>query len=278
MTTWVYEQGRMLKSARALKAYFEHKLHTSFELLTAPPAHVGAGDVAFGEAMNHYGLWGIRAAKALQDEDQTEILTTFQSILGGLELMAQRRDELNHLATRLDESVSPSAQLPANVIPLRRPSETRPSATNDRRWILKIDCLIESRYISEIHKMAMELHSHSQRYAFVEYRDLDPAQRTNLTELLSLGGITLFIPEMMTLTMPEQETLKDLMKVETVQRPLLMVGVTLPYSELRSVAGVHVEFLSLLSRAYIKLSKPFIEYKEQGLIHYFLDCMAENPS
>jgi hypothetical protein len=34
----------------------------------------------------------------------------------------------------------------------------------------------------------------------------------------------------------------------------------------------------LLSRAYIKLTRPFAEYKEQGLIHYFLDSLSENPT
>ena len=33
-----------------------------------------------------------------------------------------------------------------------------------------------------------------------------------------------------------------------------------------------------LSRAYIKLTRPFREYKDQGLIHYFLDSLSQNPT
>lgn len=265
----------MLRSARAIKAYFEHKLSTSFELLTEAPETVLDGDIQFNEAMGNHGLWGVRPSSKLAAEHTTEITSTFHDILSGMNAMTNQRDELARLGEKLTHQME---ELPSNVIPLRRISEKRPSAVNDRRWTLKLDCLIESNHISEIHKMAMELHVNSRRYAFIEYRDLEVSQRTNLQSLLSLGAISLFIPELTSLSLAEQETLTSLMKTGTVQRPLLMVGATVAYSELRSVPGVHIEFLTMLSRAYIKLSRPFQEYKEQGLIHYFLDCLSEDPS
>lgn len=280
MTTWLVSQGRMLKSARALVAYFEHKLDTSLELLSEPPAEPGDGDVQFSLSVSHYGIWGLRSPHALAHEDQAEIYRTFQSVLGGISSMEQQRDDLERTHCKLEQS---QEEMPSNVIPLRRVSGPllsvpRPGQSDDRRWVLKQDCLIESKYISEIHKMAMELHVHSGRYAFVEYRDLDKAQRASIPELLSLGGISLFVPDFIHLTMDEQSVLKDLIAMDALQRPLLMVGTTLPFAELRSVPGVHLEFLTNLARAYIKLSKPFSEYKQQGLIHYFLDTLAESPT
>jgi hypothetical protein len=126
--------------------------------------------------------------------------------------------------------------------------------------------------------MAMELHSQSRRYAFVEYRDLDKSTRASLPDLLAMGAISIFVPSILDLTLAEQSVLRELMEVESVQRPLLMVGSTLPFSELRGESGVNMDFLNQLSRAYIKLTKPFTEYKEQGLIHYFLDSLSESPT
>ncbi|MBX3020361.1 MAG: hypothetical protein KF799_01690 [Bdellovibrionales bacterium] len=276
MSSWVHAQGRMLKSARAIKAYFEHKLRMPFELLTEAPQTSMNGDIAFSADMHPHGLWGIRPSVPLAGEQELEVFNMFHTILNGVDKVEQKREDLHRLHGKLAQM---HEELPSNVIPLRRTRMfERPTPSNDQRWVLKLDCLIESKHVSEIHKMAMELHAHSRRYAFVDFRDLDGTKRTNLPELLSLGAISLFVPELMTLSMTEQDVLKNLMKTGTVQRPLLMVGTGLPFSELRTLPGVHIEFLTLLSRAYIKLSKPFSEYKDQGLIHYFLDCLSQNPT
>jgi len=237
-------QGRLLRTAQELKSYFEQKLKS------AP-------------------------MKKEQEASVREALEGLISTAGDLETSRDHSERLEQQMAVIQE------ELPSNVISIRRRQEVKASvysAVNDKRWILRLDCLIESRYISEIHKMAMELHSHSRRYAFVEFRDLDNDARCSLPDLLALGAISLFVPDILALTAREQETLCQLMDVESLQRPLLMVGSLLPFSALRGEPGVNMDFLGKLSRAYIKLSKPFAEYKEQGLIHYFLDSLSESPS
>lgn len=237
------EQSRLLRSAEELKTYFEEKMKK------AP----------------------------LSKERASSVREALEGLLASTREMEDSRDSLNRLEQRMGTI---QEEVPSNVIPLRRAPEVRRpvSATNDKRWILRLDCLIESKYISEIHKMAMELHSQSRRYAFVEYRDLDKNTRASLPDLLAMGAISIFVPSILDLTLAEQNVLRQLMDVESLQRPLLMVGSTLPYSELRGESGVNMDFLNQLSRAYIKLTKPFTEYKEQGLIHYFLDSLSESPT
>lgn len=258
----------MLRSARALKAFFEQKLNIELELLTDAPAAAGSLYVPLDTPG---GLWGLRASVELNSADREEIFSAFKTVLGGVAYLDQRRGELSRLEATLEEQ-------PTNVIPFRRVSSV-PARTpvNDARYILKLDCLIEAKYLSEIHKMATELHAQSSRYAFLDFRDLERDSRLRIPDLLSLGAVNLFVPDLLHLSMHEQEVLKDLMWIDSQQRPILMVGTTLPYAELRSVAGVHLEFLALLSRAYIKLTKPFQEYKEQNLIHYFMDSLANRP-
>lgn len=233
-------RGRLLRTAKALKAYFDRKMKSN-------PLAIGPeGDEAR------------RAIDALLESAQQ---------------LEVDRDQILLLEKRLEHT---HEETPSNVIPIHRPRRTgRPSSgQTEKRWTLKLDCLIESPHISEIHKMALELHSHSRRYAFIEFRDLDKNARRDLGELTSLGAISLFIPSILDLTSFEQEMLRQMILQDTLERPLLMVGSTMPYSELRCEPGLNLDFLAVLSRAYIKLSRPFNEYKEKDLIHYFLDSLS----
>lgn len=267
-------RGRLLRSARVLRAYFEHRLNLKLELLTeAPTGPLDAG-MQFDTRISQLGVWGLRSNAPIAEKQQSEISATFHGVLGALDNLEDRRRELVFIQERL--TLVPD-ELPSNVIPLRRslaPKAGPFSSVRDKRWHLRLDCLIESSDTSEIHKMAFELHSQSERYAFVEYKDLDRNCRLNLSEMQELGVVSIFIPSILDLTGEEQRVLRELMQTDSSHRPLLMVGANVPYSDLRAEPTIDLEFLVLLSRAYIKLTRPFREYKEQGLIHFFLDSLS----
>jgi hypothetical protein len=271
-----FSHERIVRSAQAIKAYFEKKLHMPMEFLSEAPDRVGRCDVQFSHTMNHFGFWGVRASEPLASADHSEIYETFHSILEALEGLRRRQSDLSALENHLTQ------ETPPNVIPLRRkaptPAPSRSAFRDERRWQLRMDCLIEANYLSEIHKMAFELHTHSQRYAFVDYRDLDASKRVVRDELCSMGLITIYVPDILELSVNEQQALYEMMKTEISERPLLMVGTIIPYAELRQVEALEKGFLTALSHAFIKLTRPFSEYKDQGLIHYFLDSLSDNPS
>ncbi|MGZ3723589.1 MAG: hypothetical protein ACXVA9_11690, partial [Bdellovibrionales bacterium] len=225
-----------------------------------------------------WGIWGLKSSAALNEKTQTEISASFHSLFSAIDSSEKREHDLAVLQERYEAVTS---DLPSNVIPMFK-GRTSPkpafAKVRDKRWVLKQDCLIESLSLSDIHKMATELHEHSQRYAFMHYADLDRETRLNFSELISLGSISLFVPNILLLSSEEQEVLRQLATTETDDRPLLMVGANMAYSELRTEPTIHLEFLLLLSRAYIKLTRPFSEYKDKGLIHYFLDSLAQSPS
>ncbi len=219
-----------------------------------------------------------RSSGKFTAEKQDELKRAFESLQFSADLLEGERDAVARMGQNLERI---DEEMPSNIIPFRRqqtPAVKGFSRTTDRRWILRIDCLIESLYISEIHKMAMELHSHSRRYAFVEFRDIQKESRSDADELMKLGGISLFVPSILDLTPAEQCALLQITSKDTIHRPLLMVGSSLPYSELRCEAGVNADLLACLARAYIKLTRPFHEYKEQGLIQYFLDSLETHPT
>lgn len=270
------DDSRLLRSARALKAFFEHKLKTRIEVLTEPPTELGSDDVAFDWELSHAGIWGLRPSKPLSESDRLEVHDSFKTILGTMERMRERCDDLARLQNKIHAQLE---ELPSNVIPFSRArSRNMPVEAPRKRWTLKMDCLIEGTDSLEIHKMALELHSQSSRYAFLDYSEIDSKKRLVPSELLEMGAVTLFIPNILELSRYEQQVLRHIVDQDTLNRPLLMVGSLLPYSQLRGEPNVDSEFLALLSRAYIKLTRPFQEYKEQGLIKYFLDSLSENPS
>jgi hypothetical protein len=270
--------SRIMRSAKLLSAFFEHKLQTSLELLTEPPMENAIDGMQFDLRLSTIGIWGIRSGAPLSEKCQSEISASFHGLLGAMDDLEVRRDGLIRLEERLQAAMS---ELPSNVIPLRRPTGAPfkgISSIRDKRWMLKLDCLIESPDPDDIQKMALELHSQSQRVGFLEYSNLDRTTRLNLSEMLQLGSVTLFIPNILDLFLDEQRVLVEIVQQNSAFRPLLMVGAPIPYSELRSDPQINLELLALLSRAYIKLSRPFAEYKEQGLIHYFLDSLSQNPT
>lgn len=270
------DDSRLLRSARALKAFFEQKLKTRIEVLTEPPAEHSSDDLAFDWELSHAGIWGIRPAKPLSDSDRLEVSDSFKTILGSMERLRERCDDLARLQNKIQAQLE---ELPSNVIPFDRArGRQMPVEAPRKRWTLKVDCLIEGTDFEEIHKMALELHTQSSRYAFLDYTEIDAQKRMIPSELLEMGAITLFIPNILELTRYEQQVLRHIIDQDTLNRPLLMVGSLMTYSQLRGEPSVDSEFLALLSRAYIKLTRPFREYKEQGLIKYFLDSLSDDPS
>jgi hypothetical protein len=267
---------RLQRVARALKAFFEKRFGMQIDFLTEAPKEPREGDLKFAWALSQAGIWGLRPERALSDSDRNEITGSIKTMLGAIDEMRAHCEDLARLESRLEAAMS---EAPSNVIPLRRPQE--PSMGNfrpRRRWTLRLDCLIEGTDEFEIHKMASELHDQSSRHAFLNYRELGASKRLIPSELLELGAITLFVPDILETTRSEQQILKYIASLDTEERPLLMVGSVQPYSRLIDDTRVDPELLTYLVRAYIKLTRPFNEYKEQGLIQYFLDSLSENPS
>ncbi len=281
MGYWIQEQNRLLKSVRIIKAFYESKLESPLELLDQPPVPVTDGDLAFSGVVTSYGLWGFRSAKPLTAELRREMSEMCESLLGGLEALETQRQELERMQLHLEQALNGTT--PDNVISLRRRiplgvSSPRFGFTSNRRFSLKRDCLIEGPNVDEIRKMANELYAQGTRVAFIEYHELQIHQRQSISQLLGFGSITLFVPNILELSLFEQEILRHVILQDTAQRPLLMVGSPFSYSDLRGDEHIDMDLLTLLAKTYVKLTRPFSEYKEQGLLHYFLDSLSESPT
>jgi hypothetical protein len=249
------------------------------ELLTEAPVPPLEGDVTFSDSVTDYGIWGLRPSRPISLEIHNEIATMCESILTGLENMEAKREALEKLQVHMERALN--GEMPSNVIALRRktpPIISTRATKPPTGYVLRSDCLIEAADTDDIHRMAIEIHAHSDRSAFVHFSTLDPRQRQSISQLLSLGTITLYVANVLDLVPLEQEMFRHLLREDIFERPLLMVGTHIPYSDLMSHPKLDEQLLTQLGRSYIKLTKPFSEYKEQGLIHYFLDSLSSDPT
>lgn len=103
--------------------------------------------------------------------------------------------------------------------------------------------LIEGKEPFEIYTMALSHHYHQKSYAFLFYSDLDTQSRVNIKSLQSLGNISVYIPDITTLSQVEAEALLNLLKASE-RVPTLIGGkprnsqsMTLTQSELKQQLG-----------------------------------------
>ena len=245
--------SRLTKSARALVAFFSRQLQSEVTLLATPPAVIGPEHVVFQNSLNELGFWGLRAGRAISSEDRGEIAATFASILGG-----ETRTEAQLTTDRLTTTVVNSTQgLASNVISMTVARRRRQFPVGEvvgpaAKRVFKRDCLIECPDVRETHKLAFELHARGSRFAFIPFADLEPKTRVCFTSLLNLGPVTLFVPDLLALTMPEQAALHTLVDFYFEIRPLVIAGTRRPLSELRAHPGVDPGLLEILARSHLR--------------------------
>ncbi|MGE4132686.1 MAG: hypothetical protein AB7F86_13665 [Bdellovibrionales bacterium] len=274
MANWIQFHHRFLKSARALKAFYEAKFKVPLQLLTEAPESPLERDLAFGEKASEYGLWGFRAAESLPPEAAHEIRASCLDLMSGFEAFEERRQTLADLQARLEQG---QVELPQNVISINRRPRA-PFSKPPKIWTLRSDCLIEALSVSEVHRLVTELHSHSGRMIMLHFQDVEESHRLSAQHLVELGPVTLFIPELSLLSQKEQSSLFEMTRTPIHRRPILMVGTTKPYAELRTDPSLRLDLVMHLSRVFIKMTRPFREYKDKGLIQYFLDSLASEST
>lgn len=267
----------VLASVEALRRFFLRQLNTQLTpVWDGGPGEDSVDYVPFEGPVTGIGLHGMRANRLLTQEERGQIADMFQTILGGMLALRERLAVLRGIEANLAKNAQ---DIHSNVVPLHRPQNRSNRAGHvflpkDNRWILKLDCLIESPSQFEIAKMARELHDHSQRMVFIEISDLTEQQRCFPDDFSRLGAITVFVPDIFSLTRNEQFSLSQVLRTDATHRPLLMVGTRMPYGDLKEQSRINQDFLSLISRAYLKLTKPVAHYKSEGLFRYFLDSLT----
>jgi len=238
---------------------------------------------------DHEGAWLFPVYKCFQvvgyaevtgyagtSEEQKRRLANFIELF--LEPAIEMSDQLDTLK-QVEEHISRADEdygRTNNVIPLRRPTvegtgiKTKPRA----RLGFALPCLVEGPTAEDLKAMAMELHELSGRYAFVYCQDV---KWKFAEDLKDLGSVTLFIPDITALTFDDQlKLLKYLSSSPSVDEPQVITGTLKTYSELRSEELMIPELLHRLSVCFLRMDRPFAEYRREGIVEFFFGSLVRD--
>lgn len=147
-------------------------------------------------------------------------------------------------------------------------SPSRPLYVHKTGRNFRAPCLIESMLFRDIHKLALEIHDNSNSIAFLQVHDVN-------FDFSNLNRVTLFIPDICVLNVDQQQKILALMMSRDVKNgPHIIGGTTLPYSELKMLDHLNKDFLHKFSAVYIRMTKPFEEYRRLDVLPYIFDSLV----
>ncbi|MGE0764644.1 MAG: hypothetical protein AB7N80_15315 [Bdellovibrionales bacterium] len=189
-----------------------------------------------------------------------------------LELLDQIEHQLNRNAVEAGGG--------GNVIPLRRPLVdpqdpiVTPRLRRRARIGFALPCLLEGPSQDDLKRLALELHELSGRYAFVYLSDLN---WNKASDLKGLGPVTLYVPDITTLTLDQQIALTEYLRLHpSVEQAQIVAGTLHPYSDLRQSGALTMDLLHFLSVCYLKMDRPFCEYRREGIIEFFFGSLIRD--
>jgi len=139
--------------------------------------------------------------------------------------------------------------------------------------------LLQSQDQEDIFKMALEIHTRSGRYAFLPLRDLSPDVFSSAAMFKNLGPISVFLPEVTTLTKEQQATLLAYYRgPRDKDCPQIIAGTALSVAQLKQDGRVLPDLLQYLSVGFLAMNKPFALYKRENLLDFFYDSLTGRTS
>lgn len=192
-----------------------------------------------------------------------------------LEATEKSREQLT-LLTKIEDvldRIQPSTGDSSNILSLedarrKKLDITNPPYVYQTGRNFRAPCLIESLLFRDIHKLALEIHDNSNSIVFLQVHDVN-------FDFNNLHRVTLFIPDICALNSEQQLRLFKLMSGPDIKNgPHIIGGTTLPYAELRNVDHLNKDFLHKLSAIYIRMTKPFEEYRRLDVLPYIFDSLV----
>lgn len=239
-------------------------------LLSGQP--ISFGDWIFLPVFNGDTLAGAGRIERREKITENDLLYIHQMIRLVLESRLEGLDRIDWLdrcesMSRADREEAAQS----NVIALNQFHRNKfPLPAKGRLDLLNFPFLIEAESESEAFKMAQEIHSMSQRYAFLPLQDLN-AEALNSTESIeALGAITIYISDITQISRSQQVRIAAFYASErTGDSPQFIVVSSLSVGELKQNPTILPQFLSAVTTSYLAMNKPFAHYKKNNLMDFF---------
>jgi hypothetical protein len=214
------------------------------------------------------------------DEEDRKLLGQVTSMLSNEILQLHKRYlELANLEKNIDLLVEGIGESDSNVLSLeqfRREKSVEPSAPSKRQIYFAVPCFIEGSNEMDRHGMAFELHSASNRMAFVPFADIDLPVRISSEKISQLGPITIFLSSIEKLSTLERVALLDYCRgPRTAMTPHIITSSEKNYSDLVADKAVPMELLNALAVSIIRMTKAFDEYRGAGVVPFLYESLLD---
>ena len=214
----------------------------------------GDADGTFGFPVTLQGAFaGLVIISGWQGANPAQILQLAEFLTLVLESSFERSERATNLRT-LHERLQ-LVDLQNNVVPLR-PTRLREEFDIQKIYRLpekpvsldmalsKLSLLIEIPDGFPLHRIAHEIHEMSARWAFVALENLAPDILESVDSLKALGGVTLYIANLGSLTATQQTHLAQYLAIQpTEEMPQIVAGLTMPIESARAEGRVLTRLL-----------------------------------
>jgi hypothetical protein len=196
----------------------------------------------------------------LHDVDRLEMLDKLEAHLSSL---SQESEPINLIQFR---------DFRPNLFPLENKFREGEKALN-------FPFLIESKNPEDSFKMALEIHTRTNRYAFLSLEDINPSTLESPEGIHALGSVTLFIQDITVLTFAQQQQILNYYNsLRDKDSPQFVAASQMPLSELKKSCKIQQDFLKALLVGYLCMTQPFSVYKRENLLEFFYDSLTGRTS
>lgn len=207
----------------------------------------------------------VTKAKNLSEEAQRNIADLVQFILEPEAYNANLKTVINNLEHQTNFSEKETSS-DSNVFTLFRsnspPDEFEESDLEEpiesNAFITSAIHLFSQNLQSRI-KIAHAVHELSQRWIFVFYTDIREEIKS-VEDIKQMGQTTIFIPNLVDLTLTEQKILGEYLnsEIQLAQEPLILIGSNYKFSEITEAMSLHESLKSDLLGFYLDIDTIFL--------------------
>jgi hypothetical protein len=176
-------------------------------------------------------------------------------------------------------------QKPSNVVFLkdRRTKNLQAKIQTDeainsrpaKKSVMNFPFVIEALEAHDAFCMAVNIHEHSGRYAFLTIENLDAKSFSSVEEFERLGPMTIYIDDIEGLDLNLQASIARCISEKTSSSvPQIILGTDESLRILKMSPMVNQSLLRKLTVGYLHMDQPFSAYKNGDLLRFFAESLS----
>lgn len=228
---------------------------------------------------NLAGLASITESTRLNDREVGDLNDVIRLVLESTLMTSTSIEALQALEDKIRQSELGNKVVTLNQYRRLREDQQKPRLlqAQDTALQFNLPCLIEGQSHFDIHKMALEIHERSGRYAFLSATIVDPSVYKNVEAFNGLGPCTLFIPDLSEWNAERNQDLYSLLcQRPRAGSPQFITGSVVSKESLIREHGIARELIDKLSLIHLRMTESFESYVERGVMNFLFHSFTHH--